>query len=65
MEERIDSPIAASAAARAITKIEKMSPFNWRLSNRSENVTRFRLIELSISSRHIRALTMFRLVINP
>lgn len=65
MEERIDSPIAASAAARAITKIAKMSPFNWRLSNRSENVTRFRLIEFSISSRHIRALTMFRLVINP
>ena len=61
----MDSPIAASAAARAITKIAKMSPFNWRLSNRSENVTRFRLIELSISSRHIRALTMFRLVINP
>ena len=31
MEERMDSPIAASAAARAITKIAKISPFNWRL----------------------------------
>jgi len=27
MEERMDSPIVASAAARAITKIAKMSPF--------------------------------------
>ena len=41
----MDSPIAASAAARAITKIAKISPFNWLLSNRSENVMRFRLIE--------------------
>ncbi|GGW90048.1 hypothetical protein GCM10010320_82010 [Streptomyces caelestis] len=47
----MDSPIAASAAARAITKIAKMSPFNWRLSNRSENVTRFRLIEF-LSKRY-------------
>jgi hypothetical protein len=51
MEERMDSPIAASAAARAITKIAKMSPFNWRLSNSSENVTRFRLIEFNIRTR--------------
>lgn len=65
MDETIASPIAASAAAMAITKIEKMSPFNWRLSNILENVTRFILTEFSISSRHISALTMFRLVINP
>jgi hypothetical protein len=25
------------SAARAITKIAKMSPFNWQLSNRSED----------------------------
>jgi hypothetical protein len=52
----------ASAAARAITKIAKMSPFNWQLSNRSENVTRFRLIELRISSRHIRALCLIQIL---
>ena len=65
MEETIASPIAASAAAMAITKIAKIVPFNCRLSNRSEKVTRFILTEFSKSSRHISALTMFRLVINP
>jgi hypothetical protein len=35
-EERMERPIAASAAARALTKIAKMSPFNWWLSNRLE-----------------------------
>ncbi|QHN88446.1 uncharacterized protein DS421_16g563620 [Arachis hypogaea] len=49
----------------AITKIEKIFPFNWRLSKKSEKVTKFILTAFSISSRHIRALTIFRLVINP
>lgn len=38
MEETIASPIAASAAAIAITKIEKIFPFNWRLSKKSEKL---------------------------
>ncbi|KAJ6820641.1 NADH dehydrogenase subunit 6 [Iris pallida] len=45
--------------------MEKISPFNCRLSNTSENVTRFILTELSICSRHISTLTMARLVISP
>nr|ULF02949.1 NADH-plastoquinone oxidoreductase subunit I [Sanicula orthacantha var. stolonifera] len=63
--ETIASPIAASAAAIAITKMEKMAPFNGRLSKKSENVTKLILTAFKISSRHIRALTIFRLVINP
>ncbi|KAL5067415.1 hypothetical protein RYX36_018302 [Vicia faba] len=65
IEETIASPIAASAATIAITKIEKIFPFNWRLSKKSEKVTRFIFTAFNISSRHIRALTIFRLVINP
>nr|QGT35005.1 NADH-plastoquinone oxidoreductase subunit 1 [Torilis scabra] len=41
IDETIASPIAASAAAIAITKIEKIDPFNSRLSKKSENVTKF------------------------
>ena len=59
------NPIAASAAAIAITKMDKISPFNCRLSTMLEKVTRFILTELSISSMHISALTIFLLVIKP
>ncbi|KAJ6820981.1 NADH dehydrogenase subunit 6 [Iris pallida] len=45
--------------------MEKISSFSCRLSNTSENVTRFILTKLSIISRHISALTTVRLMISP
>jgi hypothetical protein len=61
IEERMDSPIAASAAARAITKIAKMSPFNWRLSNRSENVTTKEKVIQSTSATEVKELSILNL----
>jgi len=58
-------PMVASAAAIDIIKIEKISPFICELSIKLEKVTRFILTALRTNSKHISALTIFLLVINP
>ncbi len=57
--------MVASAAATAIIKIEKISPFTCELSRKLEKVTRFILTALRINSKHRSALTIFLLVTNP
>ncbi|KAG6539787.1 hypothetical protein Mapa_018832 [Marchantia paleacea] len=49
----------------AIIKIEKISPLICELSKKFEKATKLILTALKINSRHINALTIFRLVINP
>lgn len=59
------NPVAASAAATAITNMGNISPLARLLLKKFENVRKFILIELKIDSRLISALTIFLLVIKP
>jgi hypothetical protein len=65
MEGAVANPVAASAAATAITNRGNISPPVCSLLKKFENVTKFVLTALNIDSRLISALTVFLLVINP